>query len=126
MHSRLGAKRPAAVGRPDRVDVALRFTLSRPRKGTSPEGPKVAFALVGLRLIAGALAGDLVTRVDLAVYEAFKTAKDGSWKAGVRNLGAAEGGVGYAVDEHNRGLITADMEKKAPAGAPTSWPARSR
>ena len=62
--------------------------------------------------LAGALAGDLVKRVDLAVYEAFKTAKDGSWKAGVRNLGAAEGGVGYAVDEHDRGLITADMEKK--------------
>jgi basic membrane protein A and related proteins len=48
----------------------------------------------------------MTKRVDLAVHEAFKTAKDGTWKAGVRNLGVAEGGVGYALDQHNRSLIT--------------------
>ena len=44
----------------------------------------------------------MIKRVDLAIYEAFKTAKDGTWKAGVRNLGVAENGVGYSIDEYNR------------------------
>jgi basic membrane protein A and related proteins len=30
----------------------------------------------------------------------------------VKNLGLAEEGVGYALDEHNRELITSDMETK--------------
>ena len=54
----------------------------------------------------------MIKRVDLAVYESFKTAKDGTWKAGVRNLGVAEGGVGYALDQHNRALITPEMERR--------------
>jgi basic membrane protein A len=60
----------------------------------------------------GSILTSMVKRVDLAVYEAFKTAKDGTWKAGVRNLGVAEGGVGYSLDQYNRGLITAEMEKR--------------
>ncbi len=60
----------------------------------------------------GTILTSMVKRVDLAVYEAFKTARDGTWKPGVRNLGVAEGGVGYSLDQHNRSLITADMEKK--------------
>jgi basic membrane protein A len=60
----------------------------------------------------GTILTSMVKRVDLAVYESFKTARDGTWKPGVRNLGVAEGGVGYSLDQHNRSLITADMEKK--------------
>ena len=30
----------------------------------------------------------------------------------MRNLGVKEGGVGFSIDEHNRKLITADMEKR--------------
>jgi basic membrane protein A len=60
----------------------------------------------------GTILTSMVKRVDLAVYEAFKTARDGTWTPGVRNLGVAEGGVGYAVDEYNRRLITADMERR--------------
>ena len=60
----------------------------------------------------GAILTSMIKRVDLAVYEAFKTAKDGTWKAGVRNLGVAEGGVGYSIDQHNRKLITPEMEKR--------------
>jgi basic membrane protein A len=63
----------------------------------------------------GTMLSSMVKRVDVAVYEAFKTAKDGSWKAGVRVLGLAEEGVGYALDQNNRSLITADMEKKLEA-----------
>ena len=50
--------------------------------------------------------------MDLAIYETFKTAKDGTWKGGLRNLGLAEGGVGYSIDQYNRSLITPDMEKR--------------
>jgi basic membrane protein A and related proteins len=60
----------------------------------------------------GSVLTSMIKRVDLAVYEAFKTAKDGTWKAGVRSLGVAEGGVGFSLDQHNRGLITAEMEKR--------------
>jgi basic membrane protein A len=60
----------------------------------------------------GSVLTSMVKRVDLAVFEAFKTAKDGTWKSGVRNLGVAEGGVGYSLDQHNRGLITPEMERR--------------
>ena len=60
----------------------------------------------------GTILTSMVKRVDLAVYESFKAAKDGTWKSGVRNLGVAEGGVGYAIDQNNRNLITPEMEKR--------------
>jgi len=60
----------------------------------------------------GSVLTSMIKRVDLAVYEAFKAARDGTWKAGVRSLGVAEGGVGFSLDQHNRGLITAEMEKR--------------
>jgi len=60
----------------------------------------------------GTILTSMVKRVDLAVYEAFKTAKDGTWKPGLRNLGVAEGGVGWALDQHNRSLITPEMERR--------------
>jgi basic membrane protein A and related proteins len=60
----------------------------------------------------GTILTSMIKRVDLAVYETFKTAREGIWKAGVRSLGVAEGGVGYALDDNNRKLITADMEKR--------------
>jgi len=60
----------------------------------------------------GSVLTSMIKRVDLAVYEAFKAARDGTWKAGVRSLGLAEGGVGFSLDQHNRGLITAEMEKR--------------
>ena len=58
----------------------------------------------------GKVLTSMVKRVDLAVYEAFKTAREGLWQAGVRNLGVAESGVGYSLDQYNRSLITPDME----------------
>ena len=49
------------------------------------------------------------------VYNAMKSAKDGSWKAGVQSLGLKEDGVGYALDANNEKLITADMKAKLDA-----------
>jgi basic membrane protein A len=54
----------------------------------------------------------MVKRVDVAVYKAFKDAKDGTWKPGAQNLGLKEGGVDYALDQYNRSLITPEMEAK--------------
>jgi basic membrane protein A len=54
----------------------------------------------------------MIKRVDLAVYETFMAARAGALKSGVRALGVAEGGVGYALDQHNRSLITSEMERR--------------
>src|SRR5262245_5379183 len=54
----------------------------------------------------GVVLTSMIKRVDLAVYEALKTARDGSWKPGTRVMGVAEGGVGWALDQNNRKLIT--------------------
>jgi basic membrane protein A len=63
----------------------------------------------------GSVLTSMLKRVDVAVYKAFKDAKDGTWKAGAQSLGLAEDGVGYALDEHNRALISPEMEQKLEA-----------
>ena len=60
----------------------------------------------------GKVLTSMVKRVDVVVYDCMKSAKDGSWKAGHRVVGLKEDGVGYALDEHNRKLITPEMEAK--------------
>ncbi len=54
----------------------------------------------------------MLKRVDLAVYMAMKEASDGSWQAGHRVMGLEEGGVDYAVDEHNKGMFTDEMKAR--------------
>jgi basic membrane protein A len=58
----------------------------------------------------GSVLTSMIKRVDVAVYEAFKAAKENRWQAGLRNLGLKEEGVGVAIDEHNRRLVGAEME----------------
>ena len=58
----------------------------------------------------GTMLTSMVKRVDVAVYEAFESARDGSWKGGVQILGLAEDGVGWALDGYNRSLVSAEME----------------
>ncbi|MBL8306536.1 MAG: BMP family ABC transporter substrate-binding protein [Rubrivivax sp.] len=58
----------------------------------------------------GTMLTSMVKRVDVAVYQAFKAVKPGS-----TSLGLKEGGVDYALDQHNEKLITADMKKKVEA-----------
>jgi basic membrane protein A len=60
----------------------------------------------------GSVLTSMLKRVDVAVYNAFKTAMDGTWQPGVQNLGLAENGVGYALDDNNRALITPEMEAR--------------
>ncbi len=63
----------------------------------------------------GSVLTSMVKRVDVAVYDAIKSARAGTWKPGMRSLGLAEDGVGYAIDDNNRKLITAEMEAKVDA-----------
>jgi basic membrane protein A and related proteins len=63
----------------------------------------------------GSVLTSALKRVDVAVYQAFKTAKEGKWQAGQVVLGLAEQGVDYSIDEHNRKLITPEMEQKLKA-----------
>jgi basic membrane protein A len=52
----------------------------------------------------------MLKRVDVAVYDAAK-----AHKPGVTVLGLKEGGVDYAMDEHNAKLVSADMKAKVEA-----------
>jgi len=52
----------------------------------------------------------MVKRVDVAVFNAFNDAKNGTWKPGIQVLGLAEEGVGWVIDEHNRSLISSSLE----------------
>ncbi|HET6229797.1 MAG TPA: BMP family ABC transporter substrate-binding protein [Longimicrobiaceae bacterium] len=47
----------------------------------------------------------MVKGVDAAVFDAIQTAKNGTFRGGVRSFGLKENGVGYVYDEHNRSLI---------------------
>jgi basic membrane protein A len=58
----------------------------------------------------GTMLTSMVKRVDVAVYNAFKGVTPG-----LTNLGLKEGGVDYALDEHNAKLVSADMKKKVDA-----------
>ena len=58
----------------------------------------------------GSVLTSMLKRVDIAVYDAFKDSMDGTWEAGASTRGIAEEGVGYALDENNRELITPEME----------------
>ena len=58
----------------------------------------------------GTMLTSMVKRVDVAAYNTFKSGQDGSWKGGFSVLGLAEGGVGWALDEHNKDLISAEMK----------------
>jgi len=60
----------------------------------------------------GKVLTSMLKRVDNAVYMAFKDVNDGKWTAGTQNLGLAEEGVGWALDDNNKSLITADMQAK--------------
>ena len=57
----------------------------------------------------GKVLTSMLKRVDVAVYNVMKSGKDGTFKPGIQVLGLAEDGVGYAVDDNNKPLLTAEM-----------------
>ena len=47
----------------------------------------------------------MLKRVDVAVQKAFS-----DWSPGIQSLGVAERGIGFALDDNNRALLTAEIE----------------
>ena len=64
-------------------------------------------------LYPGHVLTSLVKRVDIAVYDALISAKEGQWQPGIKMLGLKEGALDYAVDQHNKGLMSNDLVDKA-------------
>ena len=63
----------------------------------------------------GSVLTSMLKRVDNAVYEAFKEGVD--LKPGINVMGLANDGVGYAMDENNASLVTAEMQAAVDAAA---------
>ncbi len=63
----------------------------------------------------GSILTSMLKRVDLATYNSFKAAQEGTWKGGVQVLGLKEGGVDWALDKDNEKLITPEMKAKVDA-----------
>ncbi len=61
----------------------------------------------------GKVLTSMLKRVDVAVYNVMKSGKDGTFKPGIQALGLAEDGVGYAMDDNNKPLVTAEMQAAA-------------
>ena len=57
----------------------------------------------------GKVLTSMLKRVDVAVYDAMKAGENVE-TGGVHILGLAEDGVGYAMDDNNASLVTADMQ----------------
>ncbi len=58
----------------------------------------------------GTMLTSMTKRVDVAVHGAVT-----GWKGGVTELGLKEAGVDWALDEHNKALVTDDMKSKIEA-----------
>lgn len=63
----------------------------------------------------GSVLTSMMKRVDNAVYQAFKEGTD--IQPGITVMGLANEGVGYAMDEHNASLVTAEMQAAVDAAA---------
>ncbi len=63
----------------------------------------------------GSVLTSMLKRVDNAVYEAFTAGTE--LETGIVTMDLASGGVGYAVDENNAELVTAEMQAAVDAAA---------
>lgn len=64
---------------------------------------------------SGKVLTSMMKRVDNAVYDAMKSGAD--LETGFNVMGLSNGGVGYAMDEHNAALVSADMQAAVDAAA---------
>ncbi len=60
----------------------------------------------------GFILTSMVKRVDIAVYKTVAELKAGRFTPGVREFGLGEDGVGYVLDDHNKGLIPEAVVKR--------------
>jgi basic membrane protein A len=66
-------------------------------------------------MFPGKILTSALKRVDLATYDSFKAAKDGTWKAGVKVFDLANNGVGFAEDQWNKAILTDEAKQAAEA-----------
>ena len=59
----------------------------------------------------GSVLTSMLKRVDLAAYDTMTAALNGEWTPGVMSLGIEEGGVDWALDQHNAILIDTDVQR---------------
>jgi len=60
----------------------------------------------------GTMLTSMVKKVGDAAYSSFEDASKGEWKSGIKVMDLKAGGVDWALDEHNRDLVTPEMEKR--------------
>ena len=60
----------------------------------------------------GTMLTSMIKRVGEAAYDSYEAAMNGTWSSDMRVLGVAEDGVGWALDEYNRDLVSAEMEAR--------------
>ncbi len=58
----------------------------------------------------GSVLTSMLKRVDVAVYNTFKDGTSGTWSSGFNVMGLAQDGVGWALDDNNKSLISDDMK----------------
>ena len=68
-------------------------------------------------LAPGNVLTSMLKRVDVAAYQTMKDGMSGDFETGLRVLGLAEDGVGWALDENNAALISDDMKAKIEAAS---------
>lgn len=61
----------------------------------------------------GRVLTSMLKRVDVAAYNSFMAARNGTWQPGVSVLGLKEEGVAWALDDNNKELITPEMKAAA-------------
>lgn len=61
----------------------------------------------------GFILTSMLKRVDIAVFDTIKQAKDGKFTAGVTHFGLKDKGVDYALDANNDKILDKDTRKKA-------------
>jgi basic membrane protein A and related proteins len=61
----------------------------------------------------GFILTSMLKRVDIAVFDAIKEAKDGKFQAGTVLFGLKNKGVDYALDQYNDKLLSDEIRKKA-------------
>jgi basic membrane protein A len=59
----------------------------------------------------GSVLTSMLKRVDNAVYDSFSDLKNDQWTVGVDVLGLEQDGVGWALDDNNKSLITPEMQQ---------------
>lgn len=66
-------------------------------------------------VVPGSVLTSMLKRVDVAAYQTFMDAYNGTFETGIKTLGIAEGGIDWAVDEHNEALIEGAVKEAVEA-----------